>query len=224
VGLLVAVDIAIGFRGVGYNVLWERLDLVRGLRAPARGGQLFLLFAGLFAAWGAARVLAWLQRTPRPWTRFAIPALTGVLVLEYATMPVTLEAVPPALAVSRWLADQPAGAVVVLPVPKQNALPGHEREVMYQSTFHWKPIANGHSGNWPWSYMYLIAALDDFPSANGLAAVKSAGIRYIVLMERWYGADAYQRALAALDARPDVTRRGVFADETFATAVFEVSK
>lgn len=223
-GLVVAVDIAIGFRGVGYGVLWERLDLVRGLRAPARGGQLFLLFAGLFAAWGAARLLSWLQRAPRPWTRFVLPALTVVMVLEFATMPVALVAVPPALAVSRWLADQPPGAVLVLPIPNHNRVPGYERDVMYQSTFHWKPVVNGHSGNWPWSYMNMLVALEGFPSEAALAAVKRAGVRYIVLIERWYGAAPYQAALAFLDARPDVIRRGAFPDDAFATAVFEISQ
>ena len=222
IGLAVAVNIAIGFRGVGYHVLWERLDLVRGLRAPARGGQLFLLFTGLFAAWGAARLLTWFERTPLAWARFVVPALTALLALEFATMPVTLVEVPPALSVSRWLADQPAGPVLVLPVPKHNTLPGHERDVMYQSTFHWKPLINGHSGNWPLVYMNMLFALDQFPSESGLAAVKRAGVRYIVLIERWYGAAPYQAALAFLDARPDVTRRGEFADDTFGTTVFEV--
>jgi hypothetical protein len=103
-------------------------------------------------------------------------------------------------------------------------MPGHDMEVMYQSTFHWKPIVNGSSGQDSPDYFRLMAVLAGVPTDEGIDALRRIRVRYIVLHERWYGAELYRQVVGAFDGRPDLARRGTFPDGPFETAAYELIK
>ena len=220
-GLLIAVNLTIGVNGLGYTVLREHIEIFRGLRAPARAAQLVLLFIGVFAAYGMARLQSRLA-SRRPALMAYAPALCAAgLALEYATMPLALVPVPPRSPSSAWLAGQPAGIVAEIPMPSLVDRQ-YEPQVIYQSTFHWKTLVNGHSGSMPWSNGLLALAVATLPSERGLDALKQAGVRYIIVHEAWYGPAAYRAVIDFFDARADLARRAVFSDGKAKVAAYEV--
>ncbi len=222
VGLVLAVDLSLGANGITYPMLRQSLEVFQGLRVPARAGQVAILFVAVLAGFGVARLEPWLRRR-----RAAMPVAALVLAwlaLEYATMPVPLAAVPARMPVSAWLASQPDGPVVGLRMPTQSTLTAHDMELMYQSTFHWKPLVNGSSGQDSPDYFRLMAALAGVPTDEGLESLRRIRVRYIIVHERWYGSDPYRAVVDALDRRSDVARRGTFPDGSFETTAYELIK
>ena len=210
--LLLAVDLSFGPSGVTYEWLRDYVFAYRGLRAPARAGAVSLLMFAVLARIGWARCqrspgLAGVARAP-----LAGVALLSIAVLEYLTLPRTLTTAPVSAApVYSWLASQTdRGAVVELPVPDEHALPGHDAEFMYQSTFHWKPLVNGYSGNVPASYVQLLRGLRELPADGAVQQLRRAGVTYVVVHERLCGSASYRRMTAGLDARGDAVRRARF--------------
>jgi hypothetical protein len=221
--LLIAVNLSFGLNGIGYGALRSALEVYRGLRVPPRAGQIALLLIAVLAGYGMTRLMRWLSwRSPRI-ASGAGAAIVAVMALEYATMPLKLVPVPGPLPVSTWLAGQPPGIVADLPLPAVGTLPGHDLESAYQSTFHWRPIVNGYSGNAPRSYVDLIRNLDRFPSPDGLAALRRAGVRYVVVHERWYGSATYGAVTRFMDEQGGVVHRGMFPDGALVTAVYELA-
>jgi hypothetical protein len=222
-GAIVAVDLSFGANGITYPLLREYVSVFQGLRVPARAAQVVLLFVAVFSGFGVARLEPWLRRRGRAAGPVAALVLAG-LTLEYATMPVPLAAVPAMMPVSQWLASQPEGPVVGLPMPTHPTMPGHDMELMYQSTFHWRPLVNGSSGNDSPIYYTLMDDLKGVPGDAGIDAMRRLRVRYIVLHERWYGAELYRAVVGAFDARSDLARRGTFPDGPFETAAYELIK
>ena len=212
VGLAIAVDLSFGLNGLTYGWLREYLFPYRGLRAPARAGGVSLLMIAVLAGLGWAR----LQQSGR-WaariTRWPLAAVVFVaLALEYLVYPRTLITAPTAAApVYEWLAARrDDGAVIELPLPDEHALPGHDAEFMYQSTFHWRSIVNGYSGNVPESYVDVLRAMRSFPSDPAIGLLRRIGVRYVVVHERFYGSTRYRQVIDGLDERSDVMKQAFF--------------
>jgi hypothetical protein len=197
------------------------VEIFRGLRAPARAAQLSLLMIGILAAYGMARLQTWFEVRRAAASRY-VPALcASVLALEYASMPIGLRPAPPKLASSAWLAEQPRGVVAELPLPigidRTN-----EPDVIYQSTFHWHPLVNGHSGSFPVSNYLLYRTAEKLPAVEALEALKGAGVRYIIVHEARYGTPMYQTVTRFFESREDLTRRATFKEGDFEIAAYEV--
>jgi hypothetical protein len=212
VALVVAVDLSFGPSGLTYGWLREYVLPYRGLRAPARAGGVALLMIAVLAGFGWAR----LQRS-RGWIAqiagWPIAAVVvAALALEYAAIPQTLVAAPTGPGpVYQWLARQsPDGSMIELPVPDEHALPGHDAEFTYNSTFHWRPIVNGYSGNVPASYVDVLRDMRTFPSDEAIGRLRRIGVRYVVVHERFYGPGDYRRVIDLLDARSDVMKQASF--------------
>lgn len=208
VALLFAIDLSFGPQGLTYTWLREYLFPYRGLRAPARAGGISLLMIAVLAGFGWARLeqKRWLSN------RIVVVTLLGALALEYVAIPRTLVAAPTVSSpVSAWLTQQTdRGAVIELPLPDEHALPGHDAEFMYQSTFHWRPIVNGYSGNVPWSYVDVLREMRSFPSDRAMSLLRRIGVRYVVVHERFYEPAPYREVIEAVGARPDVIKQQTF--------------
>jgi hypothetical protein len=220
-GLGMALYLSAGMEAPGFAALREHVEIFRGLRAPARAAQLVLLFIGVFAAYGLIRLHAWLQTRRSPVAAYAPALCASVLVLEYAAMPVALLPAPPRSPSSAWLADQPAGVVAELPMPIGFDRT-HEPDVIYQSTFHWNKLVNGHSGNLPLSNYTLYKTVEKLPAPEGLEALKRAGVRYIIVHEAWYGTPTYRSVIQFFNTRPDLMLRATFPNGEYAIAAYEV--
>jgi hypothetical protein len=179
VGLIVAFELSLGFFGLVYPWLYEHVSVLRGLRAPARASVFCLMFLGVLAAYGAAALTASLTRA-----RQAVAAvfMCAILLIEYRVAPLQLEPYhnePPAL--YSMLARLPRGVVAEFPMPAAGSPPGHDPRFAYMSTFHWMPLVNGYSGFYPPSYLERLKRLSGFPDARWVAALRSEGVRYVIV-------------------------------------------
>lgn len=152
-----------------------------GFRDVGRQDQILTVFLAGAAAIGASRLLA---RFPRRTARRVLAALAAILVLEYWVVQKPLvpvasgNAIPP---VYQWLAHQPAGVLLELPIcglPGQQCL--EESTYMYYSTYHWHPLVNGGGGFFPADWNQRIGPLQTFPSAAATAMIHHLGVRYVI--------------------------------------------
>jgi hypothetical protein len=175
--LAVAVDLSLGTNGFLYPWLLMMIPPLSGLRAPARFGAIVITCLAVLSAVGAARVLT--GRSMRvAW------ALLAALLVDYCVVPIETRhapRLPPP--VYTWLAAQPEGVVLELPLPQPDALWGHEVDYQLMSIFHWKPLVNGYSGQAPGDYVRLLEAMRDFPSEQSLAAIRARGVRWLIVHE-----------------------------------------
>jgi hypothetical protein len=150
-----------------------------GMRVPAR----FYFFTSFTLAWFAAcgfDVL--LQRLRGPRARAAVAAALILLVaaeltprrLPWAALP-REEQIPDAY---RWIAREPSvKALIELPIHGDVS----EARYLYNSTVHWKPIANGFSGYEPPSHHVLVDRIHFLPEQDGFELLREAWITHLVV-------------------------------------------
>lgn len=177
--MVAAFELSLGFSGYSFPLLQQRAPVLDGLRAMARAGLFVLFFVAALAGFGYALLAALF----RPAARAALAAAVMLLMLaEYRVRPLALvpypNEPPPLYA---WLAEQPPGVVVELPMPAPDALPGADPRYSYLSTFHWNPMLNGYSGYHPPSYLARADALREFPSERSIARLHADGAQYVIV-------------------------------------------
>jgi hypothetical protein len=87
-------------------------------------------------------------------------------------------------AVAGWLAAQPPGAVMQLPLPSAIAGPP-----LYAGTFYGHPLAFGYETFEPPGFVAARPTLAGFPSPAAFAVLREWGVRYVVVAAGSYGAD-----------------------------------
>ena len=178
-----------------------------GMRVPARLGVVVLLALCVLAALGIARLLEHLQ----PRTRTATAVLVGIAIaaegwaVPLRMAPFDARNRPADRAAYRWLAQQPQGSAIELPILEWSIAP--TLTYQYATLSHGHPIVNGYSGYGSSLQEFLGGAasplndLDRIEDALGLLA--SVGVRYVLIHPADYedphvGADT----VAAIRARP----------------------
>ena len=196
--LAFAFDMSLAYAGFSYPVLARFVAAFRGLRALARLGIFVVMFLAVLAGYGYSIAVHHL----RPAARAAICALllAGMLA-EYATSFPVAEFPSVAPPMYRVLARQPRGVVAEVPM----AVPGETREGRdeYLSTFHWFPLVNGYSGNFPPSYLARIDRMQEFPGPRAFYQLRYDRVTYLIVHENGYTAaklDAIRDALATSGA------------------------
>jgi hypothetical protein len=202
-GLLVAFDISLGFNGITYPVLYEYFLPFRSLRIPARMGVMVGFTLAVLAGYGVARLSARLTSNT---ARRAVMIALGVLMLvEYASRPLDLRTIAPTAPdiyadLQRDRGDSPAAALFEYPAGART-----DPSYMYYSTFHWQHLVNGYSGFFPPSYIDMLNRVGRFPDDESLREIKAHGARYVLIHgERMIG-NRYERMIAALAQRPELT-------------------
>jgi hypothetical protein len=216
--LILAVNLSFGPRGLGFEWLREHVFLYRGIRAPARVGQVALLVSGVLAGMGCARLHAWLSARRLP-ANAVVAALIVIAFAEYLVKPLELVSVPtrtpPAY---EWLRTQPRGVVAEFPMPTKQTSPLLEGEFQFLSTFHWYPLVNGYSGNWSKRHVGFLERVQKFPDEAAIAALREAGVEYVLVHERYLGRDHYAETVARLDTR--LTAAGRFPGDGYEIAAY----
>jgi hypothetical protein len=150
-----------------------------GMRVPAR----FYAFVSLTLVFFAARGIdLLLRRLPGPWVRAAaVLTLAALLAVELAPRRRDWERLPREEELPRaytWVRDEPSvKALVELPLFADS----RENTYLYNSTVHWKPIANGYSGYLAASYTELAEHIPYVPHRDGLDLLRRMGITHIVV-------------------------------------------
>jgi hypothetical protein len=202
-GLLIAFDVSLGFNGVLYRGVYDYFLPFRALRIPARMGVMVGFSLSVLAGYGAARIG---ERLQSPAARRAAFVALGLLMLgEYASRPLPLWRAPtePPESYADIVRDNRDGATAVLfEFPT-----GHmeDPEYLYFSTFHWQYLINGYSGFFPPSYLKVVKAVQRFPDDAAFDAIKSHGVRYLVIHGEWLYGARYETLVADLNRRPDLT-------------------
>ena len=202
-GLLLAFDVSLGFNGLLYPALYDYFLPFKALRVPARMGLMVGFSLAILAGYGVARIAGRL----RPgWARRAVVGALGALMLvEYASKPIQLWKAPlsPPQAyadIVRDRGDSPTAVLFEYPV---GLIP--DAAYSYYSTFHWQWLVNGYSGFFPPSYQRLASTMPDFPDEPSMDAIRSHGVRYLVIHGEYLRGDRYKTLIPQLDRRPDLT-------------------
>ncbi len=222
--VVVAMNLSFGPAGIGYEWLRENVVVYRGLRAPARFGQVAILGVGVLAAFGCVKLRAWLaDRGHR--ADAVVVALLFLAFAEYLIKPMNLTAVPTVRPPTYdWLRTQSKGVVAELPMPTRLTAPLHEGIFEYLSTFHWRPIVNGYSGTWSVRYVGLIDQVAGFPDHDSIQALSAAGVDYLLLHERYFGRERHRQILEQARDRPSLQLLRRFEDDEFEIAVYRLSR
>jgi hypothetical protein len=182
------------------------------LRVPARFGVLVSTGLAVLAGFAAAALARRLTRQRR--RALVLGGLGAVAVFEVWVAPLRLAAVSsergPA---ARWLAAQRGTeAVLVLPMRERHA--GYLESLrLLESTAHWRPLVNGHSGVYPRDYAADVALLNTFPAPAAVARLRAIYVRYVVVNLGQYPPRPRARLAAALaELPPGVTRAATFPD------------
>ncbi|HSS75623.1 MAG TPA: hypothetical protein VLV54_02660 [Thermoanaerobaculia bacterium] len=162
-----------------YEPLMRVIPGLSGMRVPAR----FYVFTSLTLVWFAARgVDGLLRRIAKPRARLALAAVFAlILAVELTPRPLRWvplpreEEIPDAY---RWIGREPSvKALVELPIHRNP----DENEYLYNSTVHWKPIANGYSGYLPASHEALVNRIHFLPEQDGLDLLREDWITHLVV-------------------------------------------
>jgi len=162
-----------------YEPLMRVIPGLSGMRVPAR----FYIFVSFTLVWFAARGADdLLRRLASPWGRRALAAVFAlVLAAELTPHRLHWSALPREEEVSdayRWIAREPSvKAVIELPIHDNSS----ENEYLYNSTVHWKPIANGFSGYDPPSHRALVERIHFLPEQDGLDLLREVWITHLVV-------------------------------------------
>ncbi len=180
-----------------------------GLRVPARLSVIVLMALSVLAALGLARMLARLQ----PRTRAAATMLVGVAVFAEGwsgplrMAPVDARGRPGDRGAYRWLAQQPAGGAIELPIVEWAIAP--TLTYQYATLSHGHPIVNGYSGYGSALQEFLgggASPLNDLDRIDdSLNLLRAVGVRYVLVHPRDYDDPNLGAATAAaIRARPDL--------------------
>ena len=112
----------------------------------------------------------------------------------------------------RLLASLPRGVVAEFPIPRADALPGDEAEYAYMSTFHWFPLVNGYSGNYPPTYLMRLERLRGFPDERAIHQLRRDDVRYVLVHRAGYPEAAFQELRARVAAGDALVELGSFDD------------
>jgi hypothetical protein len=176
-----------------YGWAFDLFPPMRGLRAAARFGNLFLLAVALLGGLGLA---LW-----RP-GRYVGLALLLLVNLESLRAPFTYTRFDGIPGLYRLLADEP-GPVVLAEQPFfPRAGIFLNSPYVLASTAHWRPLMNGYSGYVPASYQRYADAFWYFPEDWAIKAMKDAGVTHVMVHVAAFSKD-HMAVVPVLDKRAD---------------------
>ena len=206
-GLVVAVDLSLGFNGPGYAWLYDHLFVLRSLRVPARMGLLTGLALAVLAGFGVARLR---PRVSFSGAAMVTAALLSALVVDtwagwrrIAVVPWQVPEVYADLMRHRGLSadvtfvrrrgDPQPAVLLELPINREDPT------FMYYSTYHWQTLVNGYSGFVSPRYIAAGQILSRFPDDDSVCLLAGLGVRYVTLHRQFMGGREYARLTARLD-------------------------
>jgi hypothetical protein len=214
--MLIAIGLAGFILSLGtatplYGWLFEIFPPMRGLRAAARFGNLFLLALAVLGGLGLAQALppgggsheirarGFRFQAEGGWLAIVLLILVNVEALR---APFTYQPFAGIPAIYALLRDEP-GPVVVAEQPFFPRWAIFENgPYVLASTAHWRPLMNGYSGYTPATYQRYADAFWYFPEDWAIKAMKDAGVTHVVVHPKLFARD-HQDPLPAIAARAD---------------------
>jgi Dolichyl-phosphate-mannose-protein mannosyltransferase len=167
--------VSFGPGGGLYTALYRAIPVFSFLRAPSRFG----IGVSLGLAMLMAIAIDALSQRGRAW-RTAATTAPLLVAAELAVIPLGFDRMPAVPAVYQSLANQPRGAVAEFPFYGDRQAQFNAVYMLF-STYHWQPLVNGYSDNFPPDFYQLASTLQSFPSAEAFEALDSRQTRYIIV-------------------------------------------
>ncbi len=86
----------------------------------------------------------------------------------------------------RFLRSLPPTVIAHAPMPRADRLPGFDADFMYFAQYHRHELVNGNSGFYPPNYLWLLAETRNLPGDRSMAALRKAGVEYLLVHERYF--------------------------------------
>ena len=193
-----------------YGWVFAILPPMRGLRAAARFGNLFLLGVAMLGGLGLAHLRrVRLQGYAGVWLAVATIVIANAETLRAPFVYRDFRGIP---GVYRLLASEP-GRVVVAEQPFFSSQAVFENApYVLNSTAYWRPLMNGYSGYTPASYEGYADAFGLFPDPRAIQAMKDAGVTHVIVHPSMFSRDAAQ-VLQAAERQPDLELMAIGPDD-----------
>jgi hypothetical protein len=172
-----------------YRWLYEIFPPMRALRAPVRFDALINFALAGLAGLGAAALLEKIAGARRDADAqrnvlgFSL-VVVGLMALEYFSLPaahtVTLPVASEIPNVYKWLAQQPPGVVLELPMMGPNANGELDISTQYFSTYHWQKTPDGYSGFVPSRRGEIAYEMQSFPSPRSMALLRALDVNLVI--------------------------------------------
>ena len=202
-GLLLAFDVSLGFNGLPVSALYDYFLPFTALRVPARMGLMVGFSLAVLAGYGAARLAGRLRSAPA--RRGALGALGVLMLVEYASTPLPFwhaPRQPPEIYTDlvRDRGDSPTAVLFEFPT-------GLIEDSAYRLLLD-VPLAVADQRLQrilPAVVYRLVRAVQNFPDEPSIDAIKSHGVRYLVIHGEYLRGDRYKTLIPQLDQRSDLT-------------------
>ncbi|MDQ3928412.1 MAG: glycosyltransferase family 39 protein, partial [Chloroflexota bacterium] len=191
------------------QLLYDWLPLYSSMRAFARFGVIvaLALAALLGLVWNA--LVRYGPTVLRRNRAFATALLVSLLMCDFWSGPYAWgTSRVEAGATARFLAEQPAGIVMEMPLESSQSGPA-----LYLRVNSGKPVAYGYETFEPAQWRAQRPALEDFPQERALAVMRDWGVRYLVVSGKSYGAD-WPEMLDYLKSLPRLRFRAYFEERS----------
>jgi hypothetical protein len=165
-----------------YLLPYNLLPGFAGYRDVARFDQVAMAYLAIAAAAGASRLflLVGKRRRTSLFVLLIIAASLESWTVQNPLLPVSSGTSVPA--VYKWLARQPQGPVVELPMCGMPGPPCLEESwYMYYSAYHWHPLLNGGGGFYPRDWNSRVANIATFPASRAQITLDTLGDRYVIV-------------------------------------------
>jgi hypothetical protein len=212
VAMLVAIAavgfvLSLGTHTPVYGWLYQVFPPMRGLRAAARFGNLFLLGMSALAGLGLAGLRTTVDAKAG---RFALILAAAVIAganVEALRAPFEYRPFTGIPRLYALLADEPRVVLAEVPFYPPHAV-FENAEYVLNSTVHWRPLMNGYSGYTPVSYAEYAAVFWYFPRDYAIEAMRRAGVTHVMVHPTRFGYEG-DAVIRQLDARPEFELMGV---------------
>jgi len=218
-----AVELSFGVNGVVYGWLYEHVNAMRGLRAPARFAILAQCALAVLSGFGVIALQQRLRTVSARGTMFVAAAL-ALLMVEYASsskrfLRDVASDPPDVYTVIRFTGP---GVVTELPMPHIDNMPFQDALYTSWSVYHWHPILNGYSGYYSAGYRKTIALMETFPDDESIARLRELNVRFIVVHRSGYDDDEYNTLRQRMWDRPELVSAGEYRDPMGKAQLFEL--
>ncbi|TAH54280.1 MAG: hypothetical protein EYC68_00700 [Chloroflexota bacterium] len=165
-----------------YRWLYEIFPPLRALRAPVRFDALVNFALAALAGLGAAALLEKFQIR-----RASVVALgiVAFIALEYLSLPAAnITPLPVANEIPdvyKWLAGQPEGVALELPMMGPNENNELDISTQYFTTYHWQKTPDGYSGFIPPRRGEIAYEMQSFPSPRSIALLRALDVDYVIV-------------------------------------------
>lgn len=169
-----------------YRWLYEIFPPLRALRAPVRFDALVNFALAVLAGMGLAVLREKFSRQDTKMPSVVSLWLVALIALEYLSLPAA-RIVPMAVAneisdVYKWLAQQPNGVALELPMMGPDENNELDISTQYFTTYHWQKTPDGYSGFVPprrGEIAYEFPSLDISP--RGLALLQALNVDFLIV-------------------------------------------